>query len=94
MFKSLIVYRIAQDWAPDLQAAEEALAKAPFMECGATQEKSIGWVPPRGEAHGALVESIGGQWIARLMAVAKHGTTEAFSATLAGVLQRAELSIA
>lgn len=29
----------------------------------------------------------------RLMAVAKHGTTEAFSATLAGVLQRAELSI-
>ncbi|RQO83529.1 recombination-associated protein RdgC [Acidovorax sp. FJL06] len=67
MFKSLIVYRIAQGWVPDLQAAEEALAKAPFMECGATQEKSIGWVPPRGEAHGALVESIGGQWIARLM---------------------------
>lgn len=30
---------------------------------------------------------------ARLMAVAKHGTPEAFSATLAGVLQRAELSI-
>lgn len=30
---------------------------------------------------------------ARLMVVAKHGTTEAFSATLAGVLQRAELSI-
>lgn len=30
---------------------------------------------------------------ARLMAVAKHGTTEAFSATLAGVLHRAELSI-
>ena len=29
----------------------------------------------------------------RLMAVAKHGTTEAFSATLAGVLHRAELSI-
>ncbi len=67
MFKSLIIYRIAQGWAPDLQAAEEALAKAPFMECGATQEKSCGWVPPRGEAHGALVESIGGQWIARLM---------------------------
>ncbi|AFU45859.1 recombination associated protein [Acidovorax sp. KKS102] len=71
MFKNLIVYRIAQGWAPDLQAAEEALAKAPFMECGATQEKSIGWVPPRGEAHGALVESIGGQWIARLMTETK-----------------------
>ncbi|CAN7497048.1 recombination-associated protein RdgC [Acidovorax sp. LjRoot74] len=71
MFKNLIVYRITQGWAPDLQAAEEALAKAPFMECGATQEKSIGWVPPRGEAHGALVESIGGQWIARLMTETK-----------------------
>lgn len=71
MFKSLVIYRIAQGWAADLQAAEEALAKAPFMECGATQEKSIGWVPPRGEAHGALVESIGGQWIARLMTETK-----------------------
>lgn len=71
MFKNLIIYRIAQGWAPDLQAAEEALAKAPFMECGATQEKSCGWVPPRGEAHGALVESIGGQWIARLMTETK-----------------------
>ncbi|WP_343734589.1 recombination-associated protein RdgC [Acidovorax sp.] len=71
MFKSLIIYRIAQGWAADLQAAEEALAKAPFMECGATQEKSCGWVPPRGEAHGALVESIGGQWIARLMTETK-----------------------
>lgn len=30
---------------------------------------------------------------ARLMAVAKHGTPKAFSATLAAVLQRAELSI-
>ncbi|WP_422846912.1 recombination-associated protein RdgC [Acidovorax sp. M14] len=71
MFKSLVIYRIAQGWAPDLQAAEEALAKAPFIECGATQEKSCGWVPPRGEAHGALVESIGGQWIARLMTETK-----------------------
>ena len=71
MFKSLVIYRIAQGWAPDLQAAEEALAKAPFMECGATQEKSCGWVPPRGEAHGAMLESIGGQWIARLMTETK-----------------------
>lgn len=42
MFKSLIIYRIAQGWAPNLQAAEEALAKAPFMECGATH-----WTLPR-----------------------------------------------
>ncbi len=71
MFKNLIVYRIAQGWATDHAAIEEALSKSPFIECGATQEKSVGWVPPRGEAHGALVESIGGQWIARLMTETK-----------------------
>ena len=65
MFKSLVLYRIAKGLALDLQAAEEALGKALFMECGATQERSIGFVPPRGEANGAMVESIGGQWIAR-----------------------------
>ena len=71
MFKSLIAYRISPLWPADLAAIEEALAKSPFIECGATQQKSAGWVPPRGEAHGALVESIGGQWIARLMTETK-----------------------
>lgn len=48
MFKNLIAYRIAQGWAADHAAIEEALAKSPFIECGATQQKSAGWVPPRG----------------------------------------------
>jgi recombination associated protein RdgC len=67
MFKNLIVYRIAQSCVLDLAAIEEALAKATFMECGATQEKSTGFVPPRGEQHGLLAESVGGQWILRYM---------------------------
>lgn len=71
MLKNLIIYRIASSWLADLQVAEDALAKTPFTECGATQEKSCGWVPPRGHASGALVESIGGQWIARLMTEVK-----------------------
>jgi recombination associated protein RdgC len=66
MFKNLIIYRIGGQTVT-LDQLEAALQKAPFIECGAAQEKSAGWVPPRGEAHGALVESIGGQWIARLM---------------------------
>lgn len=66
MFKNLIIYRISGQ-VVTLNQLEAALHKALFVECGATQEKSAGWVPPRGEAHGALVESIGGQWIARLM---------------------------
>ena len=41
------------------------------MECGATQERSAGFVPPRGEAHGPLAESVGGQWVLRFMVEAK-----------------------
>lgn len=71
MFKQIIAYRIAPEWAVTLEQAEEAASKAPFMECGATQEKSLGWVPPRGEAHGPLVESVAGHWIMRFMVESK-----------------------
>ncbi|QNP47293.1 recombination-associated protein RdgC [Diaphorobacter aerolatus] len=71
MFKNMIVYRIAESWQTELTQLEEALAKSVFEECGATQERSVGWVPPRGEEHGPLVESVGGQWILRLMSEAK-----------------------
>lgn len=71
MLKNLIIYRIAPGFTATVSQVEEALAKAPFMECGATQEKSLGWTPPRGEAHGAMVESIGGQLIARFMVESK-----------------------
>lgn len=71
MFANLIIYRIAPQWSATLDQVEQALAKAPFAECGATQEKSLGWVPPRGDAHGPLAESVGGQWILRFMAETK-----------------------
>jgi len=71
MFKNMIVYRIAEQWQVELTQVEEALAKMPFQECGATQEKSAGWVPPRGEEHGALAESVNGQWILRFMVESK-----------------------
>ena len=71
MFANLIIYRIAPQWSATLDQVEQALAKMPFTECGATQEKSAGWIPPRGEAHGALAESVGGQWILRFMVEAK-----------------------
>lgn len=64
MFKNAILYRISAN-LPDLPSLEEALQKATFQPCGATQEQSTGWVPPRGEANGALVESVGGQWMLR-----------------------------
>jgi recombination associated protein RdgC len=46
---------------------EESVDGGRFVECGSTQEKSIGWVEPRGEVHGPLVESVGGQLILKLM---------------------------
>ncbi|MBP8092177.1 MAG: recombination-associated protein RdgC [Giesbergeria sp.] len=71
MFKNMIIYRIAPQWQIGLEQVEEALARAPFLECGATQERSWGWTPPRGEAHGPLAESVGGQWVLRFMVESK-----------------------
>ena len=66
MFKNVIAYR-ATALAIDALGANEALESAQFVPCGASQEKSIGWVPPRGDEHGPLLEVVAGQWIMRLM---------------------------
>ncbi len=66
MFKNVIVYRIGPGWSATLAQMEEGLDAERFVECGASQEKSIGWIEPRGEAHGPLVESVGGQLILKL----------------------------
>ncbi len=71
MFKNLIVYRIAKQWQCSLAALENALQTTPFTPSGATQEKSAGWVPPRGDDHGLLAESVGGQWVLRFMLESK-----------------------
>ena len=71
MFKNMIAYRISEAWQPDWEQLEAALAKQQFEECGATQEKSVGWVAPRGEDNGVMVESVGGQWIMRLVSESK-----------------------
>jgi recombination associated protein RdgC len=71
MFKNAIIYRIAESWQGSFQALEDALSKTVFEECGATQERSVGWVPPRGEANGLIVESVAGQWIMRFMTESK-----------------------
>lgn len=60
-----MLYRLGPGWPASAAQLEEALAREPFAECGATQQKSTGWVPPRGQDHGALVEAVDGQWIAR-----------------------------
>ena len=67
MFKNLIAYRIGEGWSAQPAQLEAELAKARFVPCGLTQQKSTGWVEPRGEAHAPMVEVVGGQWVLRLM---------------------------
>lgn len=71
MFKNVMVYRIGPDWSATVEQMEEALAKMPFEPCGATQEVSMGWVPPRGDKHGALVELVSGHRILRFVIESK-----------------------
>lgn len=67
MFKNVVVYRIEPGWPARVAQTEKCIAAARFVECGASQEKSIGWVEPRGVAHGPLVEVIDGQLVLKLM---------------------------
>jgi recombination associated protein RdgC len=71
MFKNAIVFRIAPTWKSGLANVEKGLEEARYLPCGASQEKSIGWTEPRGEANGPLVEAIGGQYVMKLMIESK-----------------------
>jgi recombination associated protein RdgC len=71
MFKNALVYRIDLWPSPTLTEVATHLDSARFVPCGTTQKESVGWVEPRGEAHGALVESVAGQWILQLCSETK-----------------------
>jgi len=66
VFKNVMVYRMVSAWTTTQAQLEEALEAARFVVCSASQEKSVGWTPPRGEAHGPLVEIVGGHWLLKL----------------------------
>jgi recombination associated protein RdgC len=66
MFKNALVYRIEHWDPPALSVLEERLSSHRFVECGATQPESAGWVAPRGDKHAALAESVAGQWVFQL----------------------------
>lgn len=67
MFKNLVLYRIGPAWeCPSVEMIDAAMQRLAFTACGPTQEQSSGWVPPRGHAGGAMVESVGGHLIMKL----------------------------
>lgn len=73
LFKNLVVYRMGGGdggaWSATLAEVESGLACARFVPCMASQPLSIGFVPPRDpvDPGAPLVESVGGQWLLRLM---------------------------
>lgn len=67
MFKNLTVYRIGSEWGTTAAEIETELEKSRFAPCGASQEKSVGWLEPRGVDHGPLVEVVDGQILLKLM---------------------------
>ena len=66
-----MVYRLTAGWPTEVAQLEQALEPARFVECGASQDKSVGWLEPRGHANGPLVEFVAGQWILKLMVEVK-----------------------
>lgn len=83
MFKNAIFYRIGPDFTmPSHDALEQRLAQSRFTACGPTQEVSSGWVEPRGEKHGDLVEIIAGQYIFKLRTETKSVPASAIKEAL------------
>lgn len=89
MFKNATLYRIVNLPAHFGTGAAE-LCFSTFEPCGATQEKSVGWVPPRGQANGALLESVAGQWIMALKTETKSVPKEAIDKAVAEQLAHIE----
>jgi recombination associated protein RdgC len=58
MLKNLAVYTLANAVDTDTGTIENAIDGALFVECGPTQEKSVGFVPPRGDDHGVCLEVV------------------------------------
>lgn len=71
MFKNAVIYKIqAAGKAADPLLAT-LLEGAAFVPCAPTQPVSVGWVPPRNQDNGLLVEHIDGQIILKLMTETK-----------------------
>jgi len=66
LFKNLIVYRLGPDGPANMSQIQDALERDRFIECGLTQAMAVGWIEPRGVAHGPLIEVIDGQWLLTL----------------------------
>ncbi|NDY89768.1 recombination-associated protein RdgC [Ideonella livida] len=91
MIKSAIIFALAAENGFDLDRDSAAIAPQAFLPCGPSQAQSIGWVPPRGEKHGPLIESVNSQWILRVRIETKvlpASVVKARTAELAAEMER------
>lgn len=88
MFKNIFIFKIIQ--ALGLTGIEESLIPAAFVPAGATQEQSVGWVPPRGQDHGALYETVAGHGFMKLMIETKSVPGEAIARALDEQIKKIE----
>lgn len=76
MFKNATIYKITQDFQPAQEDHDNLLTNA-FAHCGPTQITSSGWIPPRGEEHGELMEIVGGHCLMKLLTETRRVPAEA-----------------
>jgi recombination associated protein RdgC len=67
MLKSAMIYKMQpHSRSLELHECEQALQAAQYVPLQGAAEKAVGFVPPRGQAHGALAESVGDHWFFRV----------------------------
>lgn len=90
MFKNALLYRMGPWTPPSSSEIEQRLLAGRFVECGASQPESAGWVEPRGEKHGALMEGVNGQLILKLCVERKAVPSQVVKTQLEAQLEKIE----
>ncbi|WP_153109791.1 recombination-associated protein RdgC [Propionivibrio limicola] len=68
-FKNIQLYRLPKNRTFEITEFEDQLARLTLQPCNASDEQSIGWIPPR--EGGPLVHSVNRQWLLALGAEQK-----------------------
>lgn len=83
MFKNASIFKITLPEAMAYTTLELGLNAQAFKPCSPSQDSSSGWVPPRGEVHGPLVENIAGHLFLNLMTETKSVPKDALDRAVA-----------
>ncbi|MBC7955026.1 MAG: recombination-associated protein RdgC [Cytophagales bacterium] len=90
MFKNALLYRIGPWEPPSSAEIESRLDAGRFVDIGASQLESAGWLEPRGEKNGVLMEGVGGQLILKLCIERKAVPSQVVKTQLEQQLEKIE----